>query len=96
MILTHYRGMTFLSLLMVLALFSIVFLSVNKWLAHQRHSALHIYHTFQATQIAINQKQRQFLGLACEVKVIQNDITFQVQCQSEKVTVRSHFTEISL
>ena len=54
------------------------------------------YQDFQAIQVAENQAQRQFLGLACEQFIQQNGLTFRVQCQNERVIVRYPMDEISI
>jgi len=54
------------------------------------------YQDFQAIQVAENQAQRQFLGLACEHLIQQNDLTFRVQCENERVIVRYPMGEISI
>lgn len=85
-----------MSVMLTLALFSILFLAFNQWTANQRKSAVKIYQDFQALQIAENQAARQFLGLPCEQKVKQNGNTFQVQCQGNQVLIRSPQGEFSL
>lgn len=90
------KGMSLITLLFSLALFSVLFLVFNQWTAEQRKSAVKIYQDFQATQIAENQAQRQFLGLACEQLIQQNDLTFRVQCENERVIVRYPMGEISI
>ena len=82
------KGMSLLSFLFTLSIFSGVFLSINQWSDQQRKSAVDIYQRFQAVQIAENQKQRQFLGLSCEDKVMQNKLEFDVQCMGDSVRVR--------
>ena len=88
--------MSLTTLLFSLALFSVLFLVFNQWTAEQRKSAVKIYQDFQAIQIAENQAQRQFLGLACEQLIQQNDLTFRVQCENERVIVRYPMGEISI
>lgn len=88
--------MSLTTLLFSLALFSVLFLVFNQWTAEQRKSAVKIYQDFQAIQIAENQAQRQFLGLACEQLIQQNGLTFRVQCQNERVIVRYPMGEISI
>ncbi len=90
------RGMSLISLMFTLALFSALFLAFNQWTANQRKSAVKIYYDFQALQIAENQAQRQFLGLPCEQYVQQNSIIFQVQCQSDQVVIQYPKGEFSL
>lgn len=91
-----FKGMSLLSFLFTLSIFSGVFLSINQWSDQQRKSAVDIYQRFQAVQIAENQKQRQFLGLSCENKVMQNKLEFDVQCIGDSVRVRYPRGEINL
>ncbi len=92
----NYQGMNLLSLLVTLTLFSGIFLSVNQWIAVQRHSAVEIYQRYQAIQIAENQRQRLFLGLACQPRVEQNRLTFRISCSPTQVTVHYPVGEIVL
>ncbi|HBO38154.1 MAG TPA: hypothetical protein DD638_05785 [Pasteurellaceae bacterium] len=91
-----YKGMSPLSLLITMSIFSGIFLSVNQWTSHQRSSAVEIYQRFQAVQIAENQKQRGFLGLPCQSSVEQNQLKFQVRCLNDKVMVTYPRGEINL
>ena len=91
-----FKGMSLLSFLFTLSIFSGVFLSINQWSNQQRKSAVDIYQRFQAVQIAENQKQRQFLGLSCENKVMQNKLEFDMQCIGDSVRVRYPRGEINL
>ena len=90
------KGMSLTTLLFSLALFSVLFIDFNQWTASQRKSAVKTYQDFQAIQIAENQAQRQFLGVACEQLIEQNSLTFRVQCQNEHVIVRYPMGEISI
>lgn len=90
------KGMSLTTLLFSLALFSVLFIVFNQWTASQRKSAVKTYQDFQAIQVAENQAQRQFLGLACEQLIPQNGLTFRVQCENERVTVRYPTGEISI
>ena len=90
------KGMSLLSLLVALSLFSGIFLTFNQWGHAQRKSAMEIYQRFQGIQIAENQRQRQFLGLSCDSEVYQNHIRFQVVCRQNQVTVKYPRGEISL
>lgn len=90
------KGMSLTTLLFSLALFSVLFIVFNQWTASQRKSAVKTYQDFQAIQVAENQAQRQFLGLACEQLIQQNGLTFRVQCQNERVIVRYPMGEISI
>lgn len=88
--------MSLTTLLFSLALFSVLFIAFNQWMESQRKSAVKTYQDFQAIQVAENQAQRQFLGLACEHLIQQNDLTFRVQCENERVIVRYPMGEISI
>ncbi len=90
------KGMSLTTLLFSLALFSVLFIVFNQWTASQRKSAVKTYQDFQAIQVAENQAQRQFLGLACEQFIQQNGLTFRVQCENERVIVRYPMGEISI
>lgn len=96
MILNNKKGMSMLSLLITLSVFSGIFLAVNQWASYQRKSAVEIYQRFQAMQISQNQRQRQFLGLSCEPSVRLNQVKFDVRCQHDRVWVKYPRGEISL
>lgn len=88
------KGMSLLTVLFTLALFSTLFLAFNQWTSSQRQSAVKTYQDFQAIQIAENQAQRQFLGLPCEQSVRQNALNFRVQCENKRVIVHYPMGEI--
>lgn len=90
------KGMSLLSLLVTLSVFSGLFLTFNQWGNVQRKSAVEIYQRFQAIQLAENQRQRQFLGLSCESSIYQNHIHFHITCTQNQVTVKYPRGEIRL
>ncbi|SEQ48845.1 DUF5374 domain-containing protein [Basfia succiniciproducens] len=90
------KGMTSVSLLITMVLFSVIMLSILQWSGYQRKSAVEIYQYFQAVQIAENQKQRLFLGLGCESQVVQNGIQFRLLCAGEKITVSYPMGKLTL
>lgn len=92
----NHKGMSLLSLLVTLSVFSGLFLTFNQWGNVQRKSAVEIYQRFQAIQIVENQHQRRFLGLPCESYVLQNQIRFRVTCTQNQVTVKYPRGEIRL
>ena len=71
------KGMSLMSLLLALSIFSGLFLIFNRWTSEQQKSAVRIFQEFQAIQIAENQAQRQFLGLS--VKIAYNKMAFNFQ-----------------
>ncbi|MDO4626476.1 MAG: DUF5374 domain-containing protein [Pasteurellaceae bacterium] len=83
----HIRGMSTLSLLVCLALFSLIVFTLSQWSANQRQTAVKIYQVFQAIQIIENQKQRLFLGMQCESVVWQNQLRFNISCAGKQVSV---------
>ena len=91
----QFKGMSLLTLLVSLSLFSGIFLAVNQWTSHQRKSAVEIYQRYQAIQLAENCKQRQFLGLTCETLITQNGIPFQLSV-GEQIKVQYPAGEITL
>ena len=92
----NQKGMSLVSLLVTLSVFSGLFLTFNQWGNLQRKSAVEIYQRFQAIQIVENQHQRRFLGLPCESYVLQNQIRFRVTCTQNQVTVKYPRGEIRL
>ena len=92
----NHKGMSLLSLLVTLSVFSGLFLTFNQWGNLQRKSAVEIYQRFQAIQLAENQHQRRFLGLPCESYVLQNQTRFRVTCTQNQVTVKYPRGEIRL
>ncbi|PVX32385.1 prepilin peptidase dependent protein C [Pasteurella langaaensis DSM 22999] len=93
--LNQFKGMSLLTLLIVITLFSGIFLAINQWASQQRKSAVEIYQRYQAIQIAENQKQRRFLGMPCENQLHQNAIKFSIEC-AERITVRYPAGKITL
>lgn len=93
--LNQFKGMSLLTLLIAITLFSGIFVVINQWASQQRKSAVEIYQRYQAIQIAENQKQQIFLGLPCKNQLKQNHITFTIEC-GEQVTVRYPAGKITL
>lgn len=90
-----YKGISLMSLLVALTLFSGIFLAMTKWTSFQREKYAKIYHSLQGAQIAEGQKQRMVFGLPCQTKIKQNHIEFQVRCTSNRVIVRSSMSQIT-
>ena len=85
------KGMSLMSLLLALSIFSGLFLIFNRWTTEQRKSAVRLFQEFQAIQIAENQAQRQFLGLSCENSIQQkwHSICNSMQSSSSEYTLSS-------
>ncbi|ABR75138.1 hypothetical protein CBG46_07155 [Actinobacillus succinogenes] len=96
LLLSRYGGMSLLTLIISLTLFSGIFMSISQWSSYQRKIAINTYQRYQAIQIAENQKQRQFLHLPCENIVEQNQLKFSVQCTDKHVIVRYPAGELYL
>lgn len=89
------KGISLVSVLFTLSIFSMMYLTFNQWRSSQHLRAMIIYQQRQAIQIAKNQQQRQFLHLPCEHQVEQNSLTFFIQCHNGQVNVytkKFHFT----
>lgn len=95
-IIFNYRGAGLLPLLIALMLFSGLCLTLLQWASLQRQSAMQIYQQLQAIQIAENQWQRLWLGLDCQGRVRQNNLSFEVTCSSSQISVRYPLGEFSL
>lgn len=91
-----YRGMSLITLLIALMLFTGIFLAVNQWAAQQRREASEIFQRYQAMQILDNQQQRLFLGLDCEHSIKQNGLEFLVECANGVIKVRYPMGEFGL
>ncbi|PJG84607.1 DUF5374 domain-containing protein [Conservatibacter flavescens] len=96
MILPLHKGMSLVSLLITLTIFSGLFFVIHQWSATQRKSAVKTYQHYQGVQIAENQLQRQWIGLPCQHTIRQNAIKFEVSCEQTKVTVRFPVGEVVL
>lgn len=81
------KAETFVSLLVAISLFSIIFMSFSYWQTEQNKNLAEIYQQQQALQIAENQLALQMAGLSCENRVEQNHLSFEVQCISQKISV---------
>ncbi|WP_279573785.1 DUF5374 domain-containing protein [Volucribacter amazonae] len=90
------RGISLISFLVSLSLFSGLLLTLTTWTAQQRRSAVQIYQDFQGIQIAENQWQRLWLGLDCEAEQWQNNLHFRIHCQGQQITVSYPLGETKL
>lgn len=78
-----------LSLLIVLLLFSLIYLGWSAWQSQQNAQAQQIFQRQQALQIAENQIARKLAGVACQAHVEQNLIRFEIsRCSDSEVEIR--------
>lgn len=83
------KGASLYSVLMAISLFLGVFMALEQWQTYQHRTATSLFLQRQAIQMQYNQKQRRFLGLACEKQVTQNQYHADIRCsgQQENLTV---------
>lgn len=88
---THKRvaGTTLLGVIVALASFSIISLVFFKWQTLQSQQAKSLYEQIQIQRIIENQRQQQWLHLACDQEIYQNQRRFFIQCHNGKVIVRA-------
>ena len=88
MIRNKIKAETFVSLLVVLTLFALIWLSYTAWLQTQSQKQSQLYQEQQALQIVENQLALQMVGMTCESQVQQNQLVFHIQCSSNVITVK--------
>ena len=92
----YKKGASLLGVLVAISLFSLIILSISRWLNHQQRDGLLTYQRYQALLLAQNQFSRHRLGLPCQTKLVQNQIVFSLSCQNKQVKVRFPLGEITL
>ncbi|OOS00969.1 hypothetical protein B0186_05160 [Canicola haemoglobinophilus] len=93
----HQKGMSLVSLLVTMGIFSTLFLWINQWASQQRKSAVGIYLDYQALQIAENQHQRLFLEPTRQCQSVkQNGMYFKVSCYANRIEVSYANRQINL
>lgn len=74
------KAESLVSILLAIAIFSILLLAYGKWQSQQNRSLNFIYQQQQALQIAENQIVLQMAEMNCEAQIEQNSIIFTIQC----------------
>lgn len=91
-----FRGTSLLGFLYALAFSALVILYFSHWQNTLQQEAMRRYWENQAQEIAENQLARQWLGLSCEKRVIQNTVSLQVDCLDEDILVEHPLGEFHL
>lgn len=79
---------TFLSLLVIIAIFALICLGYLQWQSQQNRQVNFIFQQQQALQIAENQLARKMAAVNCESAVEQNQLRFVIECQTNKIEVK--------
>lgn len=90
------RSESALSLLVIISVFAVVFLSYLKWQGIQTKREALLYQQQQALQIAENQIALKMADKACERSVLQNNLRFGIQCTDREIIVSFPLGEIKI
>lgn len=90
------RSESALSLLVIISVFTVVFLGYLKWQGIQTKREALLYQQQQALQIAENQIALKMVDKACERSVLQNNLRFRIQCTDREITVSFPLGEIKI
>lgn len=95
MLIKLIKAESYLSLLIAISLFSILALNLLQWQNQRTQQQLQLYQQQQAILIADNQIDRMLANIACERKIIQNNIEFEIRhCSPTKIEVTFPLGEI--
>ncbi|WGE31457.1 DUF5374 domain-containing protein [Actinobacillus genomosp. 2] len=83
-----YTAETLSSVLVGLTLFALIWLSFSNWQQRQIAKINTHYQHQQALQIIENQIALRLANKPCEKQIIQNRITFQIECKTGKIQVK--------
>ncbi|WGE66888.1 DUF5374 domain-containing protein [Actinobacillus equuli subsp. haemolyticus] len=81
------KSESFISILIGMLLFSIIFIVVSRWGSHQTEKTNYIYQQQQALQIIENQLALKYAEQSCEQYIQQNHLKFKIECQANKISV---------
>lgn len=91
-----YQAETAISLLMVMILFALIIFSFGHWQAEQNYRLSKNYQQQQAAQLLENQIALKLAGLECESNVVQNEINYQIECATHKISITFPLGKIEL
>ncbi|AWW33936.1 hypothetical protein CT138_03335 [Mannheimia varigena] len=91
-----YKAESTISLLVAIALFTIVVLSFSHWQSEQNRRVNAHFQQQQAAVILENQIALQLSGLDCERQIEQNNIRYDIQCSGNKLSIRFPLGKIEL
>lgn len=81
------KSESFISILIGIVIFSLIFISALRWGSHQTEKINYIYQQQQALQIIENQLALKYSKQTCEQYVQQNHFKFKIECQANKISV---------
>lgn len=91
------RSESIISILIVISLFLILFLSYSRWQNIQHQQENFLYQQQQALQIAENQIALKMANMECNKRSnFQNNLEFIVDCQPQYLKVKFPLGEISI
>ncbi|WP_025247138.1 DUF5374 domain-containing protein [Mannheimia varigena] len=91
-----YKAESTISLLVAIALFTIVVLSFSHWQSEQNRRVNAHFQQQQAAVILENQIALRLSGLDCERQIEQNNIRYDIQCSGNKLSIRFPLGKIEL
>lgn len=90
----YANGASAVALMVSIALFCGLILSVSQWVSYQQKQAAELFQRQQAILIAHNQAERQRSDVDCQSVVVQNHIRFQIKC-GQTIKVKFPLGEVS-
>lgn len=91
-----YRAESIISIMIAIFILSVLFLVYSNWSTLQNNQNAKLFYYQQAMQIIDNQINLKMANLDCERNTEQNGITFNISCQSDKISVKTPIGELSL
>lgn len=91
-----FKAESYITLLVVISLFAIIFLVYSQWQTQQHHRAHFLYQQQQALQIADNQLALLLAGQRCKRSVSQNNLQFFIECNDKQLKIRFPLGEINI
>ncbi len=83
----YLKGYNLLSMMIAMVIFSIIFISFEKFSIRQISDKSHLFLQLQAMQIAENQLSMLASGKSCKRVVYQNNNNFNISCSDGKIEV---------
>ncbi|AUI66590.1 MULTISPECIES: DUF5374 domain-containing protein [Glaesserella] len=90
------KAESFISIMVVMLLFAIIYLSYSRWQGDQNKQTAFIFQQQQSLQLAENQIALIMANKPCENEIRQNNLTFKIECRSNELKVRFASGEIVL
>lgn len=91
-----FRAESYLSVLVIISVFIVVFFGYIKWQGMQTKQEAFLYQQQQALQIAENQIALKMAGKACERSIRQNSLHFLIRCSEREIIVSFPLGEIKI